>query len=117
MHMTAPVQEADQLMPMMLASLGGHLPMMLASLLASVKEVAQLMRIMLASFAGTCQTKVHLMQVMLGPADAGDARFFGGGACGGGERAGEHLPSGSPLECGLSLGRCSPAPIDADDAR
>ena len=106
MHMTAPVQEADQLMPMMLASL-----------LASVEEVAQLMRIMLASFAGTCQTKVRLMQVMLGPADAGDARSFGGGACGGGEGAGEHLPSESSLECGLSLGRCSPAPIDADEAR
>ena len=32
------------------------------------------MPMMLASFAGTCQTKVHLMRVMLGPADADDAR-------------------------------------------
>ena len=42
------------------------------------------------------------MQVMLGPADAVDARFFGGGTWNG-VGGGGHLPSKSPL--------------DADDAR
>ena len=129
--MTAPVQEADQLMPMMLASLGGHLLMMLASLLASVKEVAQLMRIMLASFAGTCQTKVHLMQVMLGPADAGAARFFGAVLAGGGRGRGStcqakvRLNADSRLAAApppplmqMMLGTCRrSSPVDADDAR
>ena len=65
MHMTAPVQEADQLMPMMLASLGGHLP-----------SERHLMQMMLAFLGCTCQAKVPLM-LGSSPADADDARFFG----------------------------------------
>ena len=96
---------------------------MLAFLVASVEEVAQLMPMMLASFAGTCQTKVHLMQVI------GHASLLWGETCGGRERGG----GGSTCQATvhlmqMMLGTCtrrSPAatdgqtrssPADADNA-
>ena len=76
----AVLQAAALLTPMMLASAGGAAAKRESTRCRRCSlfcDVAQLMPMMLASF--TCQTKVHLMQVMLGHALVGHLRGQGGG--------------------------------------